>query len=245
MKYLYPLILFISLFQPLQASDSRQLSNQAIEEVKACIKAGPAIFMMRHGEQKQSVWVEELADPALKKIAMMRKEENMKNPLTSASALELQETAHAFQNIIKNSGISSWHIETSKNLRAFQTAAILAKELNLPVCVKEKWTCINYPEKAEMSTEDLLKLLPDGTLPWTIEHVDAVGGPGTYDKIHENVRESIISYQPEQGVIIITHTQQMNAAAQQQGLPVTRVENYGFVLITGTKTRLFSSGLYQ
>ena len=243
-KLLLPFIILLH-FSAVGHADIRVLDPITVAEVKELTQQGPVVLVMRHGEQQQSNWVEELPSPAYRKIAMMRKEENLTNPLTKYSSEELMETVRALQDIIQSSELSSWHIESSENLRALQAAATLAEHLGIPLIIRKRWKCVNYPDECDMSTEELLNILPSGSLPWDKELVDLVIGEGTFDLIHKYVGKSLHSYEPNEGAIVITHTQQINAACEQKGLPVQRLGYYGFVLINAQEAQLFSSGFYK
>jgi sulfatase maturation enzyme AslB (radical SAM superfamily) len=99
-----------------------------------------------------------------------------------------------------------------------------------------------------MTGEQLLALLPNGSLPWIQDTVDQMIGEGTYDEIHTNISHMLNSFY-KGNVIFVTHTQQINATAEQYQLPIERLGTYGFLLIpqAGTieKAQIFTHGVFQ
>lgn len=181
-----------------------------------------AIILMRHGEQAKSEAVSQLPTAAEQKIAMMRHDENRTAGITSSSYSELEEVLAAFSDQKLN-----LTIESSENMRAYLPAEWLSKHLHAPLRTRSIWNCIDYLDS--LPTAELLQILPDGTVPWEQDKIDRVAGPGTYDKISESV-EKELTPGPEIR-IIITHTQQIQAACKKLGLPLARLSHYGFVLI--------------
>lgn len=177
---------------------------------------------MRHGEQVKSEAVLQLPTAAEQKIAMMRRDENRTAGITSASYSELENVLAIFldQKL-------PVRIESSENMRAYLPAEWLSKHLHAPLETRSIWNCIDYLDS--LSTAALLEILPDGTVPWERDNIDLVAGEGTYDKITESVEKELT---PGHEIrIIVTHTQQIQAACKKLGLPLSRFGHYGFVLI--------------
>jgi hypothetical protein len=181
-------------------------------------------LLMRHGEQAMGPTIVSLQE-AEKKIAMMREEENITSPITDSSLIDL--FAIALAVVYLDHPFLHWSIESSHNTRAKEAGELIAFALQLPCTLESDWNCVNYP--THLSTEELIRLLPGGTLPWKRLLVDQVIGEGTYDKITRHIQQSIY---PElgQAKIAITHTQQLNACAEKLNLPVIRMGNYAFIV---------------
>ena len=97
-----------------------------------------------------------------------------------------------------------------------------------------------------MQTSEILKLVPDGTLPWEKQKVDALIGPGTYEEINQEM-EKLLTACLEQNTIFIalTHTQQINAVALLLDKPLLRLGNFGFILSTDQNKEMFAEGFFQ
>lgn len=201
-------------------------------------------ILMRHGEQEKTTTVQTLS-PALQKIAMMRLPDNQENTLTDASYVKWIEGMIIFSYLKQKTG-KNFRITTSKNTRALLPAALLGEALNTCLDLEKRLNCVNYPPEEIMPAEEILKWLPEGSLPWEMEIVNRIIGPGTYEKITEGMRDFLdAKNSPCTIVLTITHTQQLNAAAQLVSLPVKRMGNYGFIVVTEKEALLFPEGFYK
>lgn len=223
----------------------RLIDAKAVRKLMQLFDSGKVMILMRHGEQQMSQRVKSLPNKALQKIAMMRMEENTNNPLTEHSQIELYGTV-AVIDYIKAYSKVAWRIETSSNRRAYQAANLIGDATNIPVTNNSIWDCVNYPEESIISTKNLLEILPNGSLPWDLEVVNRVIGPGTYEKIHRDVNVASKSLHDKECLLCISHTQQLNALAEQKNLPIIRLGYYGFIVITDdSRAEIFPNGIYQ
>lgn len=202
---------------------------------------------MRHGEQLLGDDVAKLENAALKKIMMMRHEHNVKDPITVQSAIEFLGTMSCFAYICAQTN-KRFHIETSANQRALIPANAISETLNVACNQNEIWDCIDYPSEDIITDDELLKLLPTGSVPWKKNIFDQVSLERSYEAIQGEVTE----FHQKQDrpantmTLVITHTQQINATAECNDLPVERLGYYGFTL-SGEKTTpaLFRQGIYK
>ncbi|MBX7067683.1 MAG: hypothetical protein K1X28_10685 [Parachlamydiales bacterium] len=216
-------------------------SAEVLHDIEAKMEGKGAIFLMRHGEQEKSDAVLQMESAAEQKIAMMRTYENRSASITKTSRQELVGVLTAFSFLQHQTNLPV-SIESSENLRAYEPAQTLSAHLQTPLQTRAIWNCINYLDS--FSDAELLNILPDGTVPWNREKIDLVAGPMTYDRITESVCKELT---PGSEIrIIITHTQQIQAACQKLGLPQIRLDHYGFVLILENGTVFFyPNGFYK
>ena len=227
--------------------NTKTLDQNAIHTLLAAARSEGGVIFMRHGEQQMSPWVEKLPSKAEQKIAMMRQKENMANPVTPISVVEAYSMILALEYVSRLTN-TSWIVETSGNNRAAQIAELLAVALSTKAQHSSRWDCINYPDEDFITTDELLAILPEGTLPWEKGLVDQVIGKGAFDRIHWQVREAIEGISTSKLTVFVTHTQQISAAADQYNQPVQRLSNYGFVIIPGSKILhpiTFEKGLFR
>lgn len=218
----------------IQAENIRRLDPKIAAEVSQKIENQGAILLMRHGEQTPpGVSI----PPAELKIAMMRAPENRAAPATEASLAEFLSTVSVLSSFGKEISI-----ECSSNLRALQPAQLLSELTQRPLKLRPLWDCIDYlPESA---APNLIQLLPEGTLPWKEPLVDAAVGPGTFRNILDSVSREIVPPPHPRLRIVITHTQQIQAACQLLGLPLARLGHYGFILILPNQALVYPNGFY-
>ncbi len=224
---------------------SRQLDHTVLQELNEFFDSHRGYLVMRHGEQWKSPAVATLPNAALQKIAMMRHEDNVSNPLTEKSQVEAELMAQALRAVISPEQ-HPLGLYTSGNARAKMTAEILGTAIGVCVEANPVLDCVDYPAEASMPTEELLTLLPTGSLPWEPVQVDAVLGLGSYERIHLEMAEDLAGKR-EQNSLLVTHTQQINAIAEQYGLPVERLSTYGFILVNleeGT-AKTYKHGVFQ
>jgi hypothetical protein len=172
---------------------------------------------------------------------MMRAPENDWAPITNASADEFVFTIAALGWVQKATQLPI-HIESSANLRARQAAERAAQWFHVTHHIRSIWNCIDDLPEEHLSTEKLLMFLPDGTVSWRREMIDAVAGPMTYPKILEAVKGEL---KPSKTLrVVITHSQQLQAACETLGLPQSRLNHNGFVLITPAGPSLYPNGFF-
>lgn len=218
-----------------QAENIRRIDPKIAAEVSRKIENQGALLLMRHGEQALPA---ASLSPAALKIAMMRAPENRAAPATDASLAEFLSTISILASFGKELSL-----ESSSNLRARQPAEWLAELTQKPLELRPLWDCVDY--LPESSFPNLLQLLPEGTLPWKESLVDAAVGPGTYQKILDSVSREIIPPPHPCLRVIITHTQQIQAACQLLGLPLARLGHYGFILILPNEALVYPNGFYE
>jgi len=222
----------------------REIDADAVEKSLALLSEEEPKVFMRHGEQEQTARVKQLA-PELQKIEMMRLADNSKNSLTKASTAEWIESMIVWEYFRQKTG-RRFVVESSENKRAAVPANALALALKKKVKYKKSLNCVNYPSRKIRPDADILKLLPDGTLPWEKQKIDAVIGAGTYERITKDMKALL---KPRNGdntaFVAITHTQQTNAVATLNGLPAVRLGNFGFMIVTGQHREVLPSGFYK
>lgn len=222
----------------------REIDPVAVEKLMALLEEDEAKIFMRHGEQARMGEVHQLSIE-LEKIEMMRLPDNFESSLTKASIAELMEGMIVWEYLRQKTN-RSFIIESSKNKRATLPAYALAYALKTDVNFRENLNCVNYPSEDKMSTLEILKWLPDGTLPWEKQKVDAVVGLGVYEYINDEMEKLLFVHNQHNNVsITITHTQQMNSIAILSGLPATRLGNFGFIALTDKHKEVFSNGFYK
>lgn len=180
-------------------------------------------LMVRHGVQSEGDC--KSLPPAEKKIALMRKEANEQNPITNQSLVDLFAVALGLSYALHDSSVH-WSVQSSHNARATEAAQVIAYALGVPLSQQSKWDCINY--SSDKTTEALLKRLPGGVLPWEQGVVDEIVGPGTFEVITSDVQGSL----KQEGILIVTHTQQINALQRMNGLPEERLKEYGLIALS-------------
>lgn len=179
------------------------------------------------------------------KIEMMRLPDNVENALTRASIAEWMAGMIVWE-YLKQKTERYFILESSKNRRAEIPASALAYALKTIAKTNTHLTCVNYPSADEMCNEEILKWLPDGTLPWEKQKVDAVIGSGTYEHLTQEMKILLNSAREANAIFIaITHTQQTNAIATLSDLPTIRLGNFGFILFTGKHKEMFPEGFYK
>ena len=205
--------------------EPRRLDPQILQDVKEALQSQAVCILMRHGEQEESEWVKNLT-VARKKIEMMRCNENLMNSLTKDSVLEALATALALKYVLNKSGQEKVFY-SSQNARAFEAGELMGKVLEQTFQKNRVWDCVNYPEELLLPINELEKKLPDGSLPWEEGIVDRILGLGSYVKIHQEMTKEL------QGkpFIALTHTQQINAVAEQYDQPLERLTYFGFILV--------------
>ena len=219
----------------IQAENIRRIDPKIAAEVSQKIVNQGAILLMRHGEQTPPPGS---LPPAALKIAMMRAPENRAAPATDASLAEFLSTVSVLASFDREISV-----EGSSNLRARQPAEWLAELIQKPLELRPLWDCVDY--LPESSFPNLLQLLPEGTLPWKETLVDAAVGPGTYRTILDAVSREILPPPHPRLRVIITHTQQIQAACQLLGLPLARLGHYGFILILPHEALVYPNGFYE
>jgi hypothetical protein len=229
----------INTIRALDASVIEHLLNELINEQSLTL-------VMRHGDQEPLPAIA-TQDTARKKIIMMQKLHNEKDPITLASAVEFCATIMtlSYLNVQTSCNIA---IESSKNTRARQPAVALGHALGTTnLNYHTKWTCINYPEDKKLYGMKLDRYLNGGTLPWQQQSVDAIVGKGTYTNISSNMQSELnLVKKAHELKIIITHSQQTQSICQQSNLAVKRLNNYGFIAIAKNKqATLNANGFYD
>lgn len=179
--------------------------------------------IMRHGGQQLLDGIGE--SERERKIRMMQRKSNRDNLLTSLSIVETIGASFVWDAVSRRTGIPL-ELETSANLRSLQVAVIMAAMANdLPVRVNSHFDCPNYPDTFTEEQEGLLNL--DGSISWQEHVIDPVMGRGTYAQVTNDtiawIREKLAKLAPSLSVVV-THTQQTNAADLFAGEEPTRYD---------------------
>jgi hypothetical protein len=229
----------------LSVSDAiRGIDAEAVEKLISLLEEDNPHIFMRHGEQQKTEQVQRLS-VVEQKIEMMRLPDNIENVLTRASLAEWMEGMIVWEYLKQKTG-RRFRLESSKNRRAEIPASALAYALRITADKNCNLNCVNYPSNDEMSNAEVLKWIPDGTLPWEKQTVDAVIGSGTYEHLTREMEILLnSSKEPNAIFIAITHTQQTNAIATLLDLPIIRLGNFGFILFTEKHTEMFPEGFYK
>lgn len=209
---------------------TNQLDTAAVSALKKNAKQG-VMLEMRHGEQLSH----NIAglDAEMAKITQMRRENNTQDEITETSALDFIPTMVVAKYLKDKHGIQI-SVATSGNRRAIQPAAALAAALEVEAQHDARLDCVDYPEAEVLSDGALKQHLNNGALPWDEKQqkqVDAVCGEGTYQRITDQVSEllDINQLTANQLHLMMTHTQQINAASKAHGQPVSRFNSYGYM----------------
>lgn len=201
---------------------------------------GPRVIIMRHGTQFSN-------DP--NKLKMMRHPANMKEPLTNMSMAQAAATGVALAIVARRIG-KKIEVISSENERALQTAALVAGIAGASLTIDKRLNCVNYPPEDEVSDEELLDLLGpknNGALLWVKEIVDRVCGEGTFDRITQDMKDlhqKLLSQDGNSIKVIITHTQQTQAADVFAGNRPSRLRELGMRLFTPQKSTLLPNGIF-
>ncbi len=221
----------------------REIDPVVVEKLIDLLQEDAPKIFMRHGEQQKTELIRQLPAVA-QKIEMMRLPENVENSLTKASMAEWMEGMIVWE-YLRQKIDRSFVLESSKNRRSEFPASSLAYALKIDASMNPSLDCVNYLPSNQMSTSEILKELPDGTLPWEKQKVDTVVGPGIYESITQEMEKLLCSCKGNAVFIAITHTQQTNAIATLSDLPIIRLGNFGFLLLTENHKEMFSDGFYK
>ena len=236
------LVASLAITNNIDISMIRSIDESMVENLLTALKANnsTALMIMRHGSQNLGEQIFNMG-AAEKKIIMMQKEHNTTDGITLESAFEFVASIFIFSFLRAKTGCK-FEVESSNNLRAVQPAEALKKALGCQLKFFEQWDCVNYPEDNILAENDRASFLKDGAVPWTKKAIDTVIGDGTYDTIQQNVKFALQRSIPSKTIrIIITHTQQINAACQAKGHPAARLGNYGFVAVFGNISSFMES----
>ncbi len=223
----------------------KRLDPLSVAQLVQVFGNGGALMVLRHGEQHKSKRVRSIESAALQKVEMMREPNNVMAPVTLDSAADFVATMIALRYASDVTGRSVC-LESSSNCRCVGPMKGLAKILGRRLSYEAKWDCVNYLGANVLSDEELLSLLPTGSLPWDEKLVDAVVGQGTYQRITEEMSYAIAQVPSSCFRVAMTHTQQTNAICGLRGLPIVRLGYYGFVVVPTSDdgAQLFTHGLY-
>lgn len=201
---------------------------------------GPHVVIMRHGTQ--------FSDKP-DKIEMMRFPANMKEPLTGISMAQATATGVALAVIARKLG-KQIEVISSENERALQTAAIIAGIAEAGLTIDRGLNCVNYPPEKEVSNEKLLDLLGrenNGALLWREDIVDRVCGPGTFQRISRDMSRLLTRLLLRDNnviTVVVTHTQQTQAADVFAGNRPSRLRELGMRLFTPQESTLLPNGIF-
>jgi hypothetical protein len=226
------------------AEPIREIDPALVEKLTHLVQCHESKIFMRHGEQEKSQAIAKL--PAnLQKIEMMRLPDNMQNSLTAGSKAELMAGMIVWK-YVKEKCDCNFVLASSENRRAALPALSLGMALETDVHFDPSLTCVNYPPSKDMPNAEILKLLPEGTLPWEKQKVDSVIGEGTYDRITMDMAKLLSAPNSSTTTFLaITHNQQTNAVATLQDLPATRLRNFGFMVFSENSKAVFANGFYK
>lgn len=201
---------------------------------------GPRVIIMRHGTQFSD----------MPKIDMMRLPHNMTEPLTDISMAQAVATAVTL-SVIAGKLEKPIRVISSENKRALQTAALIAGITGAQFVIDKRLNCVNYPPKKEVSDEELSQLLgPEnkGALLWQKEIVDRVCGPGTFERISRDMPRLLarLLLQDNNSItIVITHTQQTQAADVLAEDEPVRLRELGVRLFSPSGSVLVPNGIFK
>src|SRR5262245_54491784 len=182
------------------SEDIRGIDPFAVEKLATLLRENNPQIFMRHGEQQKTEQIQRL--PTIEqKIEMMRLPNNMENSLTRASLAEWMEGIIVWEYLKEKTG-RCFRLESSKNRRSEFPAATLALALKITVHTNDDLNCVNYPSCNKMSNEEILNWLPDGTLPWEKQKVDAIIGPNIFQHITQGM-ERFLNSSKDPHVIVI------------------------------------------
>lgn len=207
---------------------------------EALFGEGPRVIIMRHGTQFSD-------NP--NKINMMRLSHNMTQPLTDISMVQATATGVALAIIAGKLG-KPIEVISSENERALQTAALIAGIAGVPLAIDGSLNCVNYPPEKEVSDKKLLELLGpenNGALLWQEKIVDRVCGPGTFQRISRDMPRLLARLLLQDNntiTVVITHTQQTQAADVFAEDKPLRLRELGVRLFTPQKSTLFPNGIF-
>lgn len=152
-----------------ERSDFSLISEEKVVQLTNIIVGeGNRVIFMRHGEQSPPEWIFSLADPALRKIRMMRDPFNRQDLLTNSGLVDVFVTALALLYVQALTGKRP-QIFSSENIRAKEVAYIISTIISgSVVSTLEGLNCITYKDEIDqppVTEEDLLTDLPSGVMP--------------------------------------------------------------------------------
>jgi hypothetical protein len=225
-----------SYIEAASSANLRKIDPAIVNELLALMQSGEIKIFMRHGEQKKSARALGL-NGALQKIEMMRAPDNRDNPITLDSSAEFLGVYATLEYLKEKTG-RMIPVQTSRNMRAALPASVFGP-LDHAAGI---WDCVDYPSEEVMAAVEILRILPDGTLPWEQGIVDRIIKEGAYARITADMRQAL---NVSGSLLAITHTQQLNALALQLGLPVARMGNFGFIVVAKSGSKLFPNGFFS
>jgi|GEM_PF-5464267 len=225
--------------------DYRRIDFEKVKLLESVLAKGGAQVFMRHGEQKLSKRLLEMQPERLRKIEMMRNPENLQNPITDISLVEVLAVGIIFSHLKEKNG-KNFSIHTSANKRASQVAKCLGSLTQTDPDLLPKLTCINYPDGEKFPSHYLQRELSSGVLPWEKESIDYIVGAGTYAKIMDQIKEELRApYAPDLCTIYLTHTQQINSVQKLNHLPLKRISHLGMIILVEDAVFDFPTGIFQ
>lgn len=220
----------------------RKVDEMTIESLRNTLENG-GVILMRHGEQRSS-GAKDLRGADLK-IKMMQPFSNRTDPLTNKSICELGPTAFVLDYLVRQSN-QYLTVFSSVNARALQAAAVISKTAGSKLSLDGKLNCVNYPVQLTEEQKEFL-YSSQGLLPWREEAVDLICGKGKFNQITADVKELIDKgREGENVVLMITHSQQVSAAATYLGINNGRLKEYGMIVAPREgQPNLFESGVFS
>lgn len=221
----------------------RDLVN-AVDRTDGVTEAG-RYMMLRHGGQLLGRETGDLKG-ASQKIRLMQSPHNMRDPLTDQSIAEAVGLSLALTCISQETNLPI-RVRSSVNTRAAEVAAVVTRLTGGTVAVDNRLKCIDYPkDKTDEEIDNLLGAANKGSLRWDRRTVDGVIGPGTYDRITQDVAALIHEGVTRNGLTIdVTHTQQTNAADIKVGREPSRLAEMGFsIWRLPMQSTLFGNGIF-
>ncbi len=219
-----------------------EVNSQSLIDLEQVLTGeGPRVIFMRHGTQ-----FSDLPD----KKDKMRLPANMTEPLTDISMAQAVATAVALSVIAGRLG-KPLQIISSENERALQTAAIIAGVAGADLIIDRSLNCVNYPPKNEVNDDELNKLLGEennGALLWQENRVDKVCGPGTFQRISRDMSRLLARLLLRDNnaiTIVVTHTQQTNAADVVAGNAPLRLRDLGMRTFSPSESVLIANGIFS
>lgn len=240
----------------------REIHDDALERLGMLWEFEPGVkIVLRHGEQQHfSTFNPEKFSPEElsfeKKVDMMRPIWNRTDrptPLTIAEACTVGYLINeAQQREQEKDSPRRLVLEASYMPRADGVARIFGAFTNQPVTNHEEWYCISY--KPNEGSRDITAaelrakgVRADGTVPWDKTVIDAVAGIGSFQRITDGVVSFIETpIAPRTTVIVITHTQQLQALAAAFGEEGRRPDYFGgYALISQSEPVYYDSLVHK
>lgn len=218
---------------------------------------GNKVIFMRHGEQNVPEGVIPNMHPALKKIRMMQDPSNMGDAITNESMTEAFALGLALMYVQAKTS-KRIKVYTSENMRALEISRIISAMASNAACIADEGlNCIVYKNEQDqppVTTEQLMKALPSGTMPWDRVMVDqwcksARNGRKQSEVITETIQRLLEEGTKPEGdelLVVLTHTQQLAEVLRLTGKltdPYARFPEFTMIAVDGSSSVIFPRGV--